>query len=207
MQRSDHTLPELLENGLDRDPLVQFTRWYEDALHAGVSQPEAMTLATATPEGGPSARIVLMKQYDERGFVFYTNYRSRKGRELEANPRAALIFHWESLQRQVRVEGRTERVSAELSDRYFAERPRENQLSALVSDQSQPASRAELDRRFEQAHAAYQGRAIPRPPHWGGFRVVPEAIEFWQHRMARLNDRVLYRREADGRWRMSRLAP
>jgi len=207
MQSADHSLPELLENGLDPDPLVQFGRWYEDALQAGLSQPEAMTLATATVEGRPSARIVLMKQYDEHGFVFYTDYRSRKGRELEANPRAALIFHWEPLQRQVRVEGGVERVSGDVSDRYFATRPRENQLSALVSDQSRPASRPELDHRFEEAQTTYQGRAIPRPPHWGGFRVVAEKIEFWQHRMARLNDRVLYQREADGRWQMLRLAP
>jgi pyridoxamine 5'-phosphate oxidase len=200
-------LPELVEEGLDPNPIVQFDHWFQDALRSGISQPEAMTLATATPVGVPSARIVLMKQCDERGFVFYTNYRSRKGTELEANPRAALVFHWEPLQRQVRVEGRVERISAEESDRYFASRPRDNQLSALVSEQSQPARRADLDRRFEEARHAYEGRAIPRPPHWGGVRVVPDAMEFWQHRMARLNDRVLYQRTTDGTWHMLRLAP
>jgi pyridoxamine 5'-phosphate oxidase len=207
MESAENSLPELVEDGLDTDPLVQFGRWYQDALRCGVPQPEAMALATATPEGLPSARIVLMKQYDARGFVFYTNYRSRKAGELEANPRAALVFHWEKLQRQVRLEGRVERVSSEESDRYFSSRPRENQLSALASDQSQPARREELDRRFEQSRATYEGRAIPRPPYWGGFRVVPETIEFWQHRMARLNDRILYRRDRQGAWRMLRLAP
>jgi pyridoxamine 5'-phosphate oxidase len=207
MESHDESLPELVEDGLDLDPHVQFRRWYQDALEKGISQPEAMTLATATPEGRPSARIVLMKHHDERGFVFYTNYQSRKSRELEANPRAALIFHWEPLKRQVRIEGRVERVSPEESDRYFASRPRPNQLSALVSNQSQPARRADLDRRFEQARIDHEGRAIVRPPHWGGYRVVAESIEFWQHRVARLNDRVAYLRSADGTWKMLRLAP
>lgn len=201
------SLPELVEEGLDPNPFVQFNHWFHDAVRSGIAQPEAMTVATATPGGAPSARIVLMKQCDERGFVFFTNYRSRKGMELGNNPQAALVFHWGPLQRQVRVEGRVEQISADESDRYFASRPRENQLSALISEQSQPAHRTDLDRRFEEARHAYEGRAIPRPPHWGGFRVVPEAIEFWQHRVARLNDRILYQRGADGRWRHIRLAP
>lgn len=207
MEHQDHLLPELVEEGLDPDPLVQFDRWYQGAVRAGIGQPEAMTLATATPAGHPSARIVLMKSVDERGFVFYTNYSSRKGAELETNPRAALVFHWEPLRRQVRIEGRVERVSADESDRYFKSRPRANQLSALVSQQSQPASRADLDRKFEAARSAHEGIAIARPPHWGGYRVVPERIEFWQHRMARLNDRVVYQRQDGGAWRMLRLAP
>ena len=207
MDHAHRAAPELIEANLDADPLVQFERWYEDALRAGLEQPEAMTLATTTAEGLPSARIVLMKQFDAQGFVFYTNYHSRKARELEANPRAALVFHWEVLHRQVRIEGRAQRTSPKESDRYFASRPRENQLSALASDQSKPTTRAELDRRFDQARATFEGRAIPRPEHWGGFRIVPETIEFWQHRLARLNDRVLYQRQENGRWRMQRLAP
>ena len=196
-----------LKMGWIRILMFSFAAGFRMPSGEGISQPEAMTLATATPEGRPSARIVLMKHHDERGFVFYTNYQSRKAGELEANPRAALIFHWEPLQRQVRIEGRVERVSAEDSDRYFASRPRPNQLSALVSNQSQPARRADLDRRFEQARIDHEGRAIARPAHWGGYRVVAESLEFWQHRVARLNDRVVYRQEADGTWRMLRLAP
>ncbi len=199
--------PELIESMLDPDPIVQFQRWYKDALDAGIPQADAMTLATATKEGKPSARIVLMKMIDARGFTFFTNYRSRKGRELAENPRAALIFYWESLSRQVRIEGTVEKIAAAESDAYFNSRPLENKLSSMASPQSESVTRDELDRRYDALQRQYARGSVPRPEHWGGYRVRPERMEFWQRRFARLNDRVAYERQSDGNWKMVRLAP
>jgi pyridoxamine 5'-phosphate oxidase len=191
---------------LDPDPLAQFRAWFEEATEAGVPFPQAMTLATVSAGGLPSARIVLLKRLDT-GFVFHTNYRSRKGRELEAGRRAALVFHWQPLGRQVRIEGTVERVAPEESAAYFASRPRGAQLEAWASPQSEPiGSRAELEELFEAATAEHEGRDVPPPPFWGGYRLVPERIEFWQHGDDRLHDRLLYERDGAD-WRLVRLAP
>jgi pyridoxamine 5'-phosphate oxidase len=186
---------------------VQFKRWFADAVAASVPQPDAMTLATATKDGKPSARMVLLKGVTDRGFEFYTNYLSRKGRELAENPYAALVFHWEELGRQVRVEGSVERLAVEESDAYFATRPLDNKLSSWSSAQSEPTTREELDRKFAETKRLFQGRPLPRPQHWGGYRLVPVRIEFWQRRFARLNDRVEYTKNAMRRWSLQRLAP
>jgi len=167
-----------------------------------------MTVATASPDGRPSARMVLLKLADQRGFVFYTNYDSRKGRELADNPHAALVFFWAELNRSVRVEGSVEKLNAEESDAYFTTRPRDGQLSSVTSAQSEPvASREELDTRFADLKERYEGKEIPRPAHWGGYRLRPVRIEFWQQRFARLNDRVEYARQPDGTWKKTRLCP
>jgi pyridoxamine 5'-phosphate oxidase len=198
---------ELRRADLASDPLEQFRSWFAEAA-AAVEVPEAMAVATATADGAPSVRMVLLKGYDERGLVFYTHYPSRKGLELEANPRAAVLFHWSALGRQVRVEGGVERVSEEESDAYFATRPRGAQLGALASRQSAPlASRAELEERLAVLEAELAGGPVERPPGWGGFRLVPDAWEFWQHRASRLHDRFRYEREASGGWRLERLFP
>ena len=199
---------ELRENEVKRDPLAQFEAWFRDAGREGVPMPEAMTVATATRDGAPSARIVLLKGFDERGFVFFTNYESRKGSELAENPRAALLFHWHALGRQVRVEGRVSRISAEESEAYFRTRPLASRLGAWASPQSEVIeSRDVLEGRFAELVAEYDEREPPLPPFWGGFRVAPDVLEFWQHRADRLHDRLRYRRRADSRWRIERLAP
>ena len=198
----------LLESDVHPDPMEQFRAWYEIALKCDCAEPTAMTLATATPDGKPSARVVLLKDYDQRGFVFFTNYESRKGVELARNPRAALLFFWDSLRRQVRIEGRVEVVSGPESDKYFASRSYESQLSALASPQSQVVpSRQVLLARCKQLKTEYGPGAVPRPPHWGGYRVVPETIEFWQGGQGRLHDRLCYVRSGDNCWRLERLAP
>jgi pyridoxamine 5'-phosphate oxidase len=189
------------------DPLRRFEAWFGEAEQAGVEVPEAMTLATARADGTPSARMVLLKGVGSGGFVFYTGYGSRKADELAANPRAALVFYWRPLGRQVRVEGTVERVSAEESAAYFATRPRGSQLAAWASDQSRPlASRDELEARYAELERDYEGREVPLPPHWGGYRLRPEAIEFWEHRDNRLHDRVRFTRAREA-WTVERLGP
>jgi pyridoxamine 5'-phosphate oxidase len=203
------TAVALRESDVDADPLRQFRRWYEEALVADIVQPEAMVLATATADGQPAARMVLLRGFDERGFVFFSNYDSRKGKELAANPQAALVFYWDLQDRQVRVEGRVERASAAESDAYFSSRPRGSRLGAWASPQSAVLSgREELDSQVRDVEARFAGlEMVPRPPNWGGFRVVPEVIEFWQGQPSRLHDRLCYRRQGDGTWQLQRLAP
>jgi pyridoxamine 5'-phosphate oxidase len=198
---------ELRRGDLDPDPLTQFRRWYDEAEAAGVRAPQAMALATATMSGAPSVRMVLLKGADERGFAFYTGYVSRKAAELDSNRRAALLFYWDPLGRQVRIEGSVERVSDAESDAYFATRPRGAQLAASSSRQgSVLANREELDRHVAELERDQAGREVPRPEHWGGYRLVPDTYEFWQHREDRLHDRLRYRRD-DGGWAIERLSP
>jgi pyridoxamine 5'-phosphate oxidase len=200
-------VPGLREADADPDPLAQFRAWFAQAQAAPIPQPEAMTLATTTPDGQPSARVVLLRGLDERGFVFFTNYESRKAEELAANPRAALVFFWSELHRQVRVEGRVEPVSAAESDAYFRTRARGSRLGAWASPQSAVIpDRAFLEERAREFAARYPDEEVPRPPYWGGLRVVPEVIEFWQGQPDRLHDRLRYRREGSG-WVCERLAP
>jgi len=195
------------EKTIERDPIKQFQTWLNDAFEAKLPLPEAMTLATATPDGKPSARMVLLKQVDHDGFVFYTNYNSDKAEQLDENPYAALVFYWAKLDRQVRVEGSISRTSREESLGYFATRPRESQIGAWASEQSEViSSRAELEQRAEELEKQYRDREIECPEHWGGYRLKPERIEFWKSRIGRLHDRILYQREGDA-WTITRLAP
>ncbi len=196
------------ETTVDRDPIKLFRRWFDDAIASGSHLPESMTLATATAEGKPAARVVLLKQVDEAGFVFYTNYRSAKAKELDENPQAALVFYWVGLDRQVRVEGKVERVSSAESEEYFKTRPRESQLGALASPQSEVIEGREvLEEHLRALAEEYRDREVPRPAHWGGYRLKPERIEFWENRPGRLHDRLVYDLQADGSWTIKRLAP
>jgi pyridoxamine 5'-phosphate oxidase len=200
--------PPLDEATVDRDPIKQFRLWFNAAVASGSRLPESMTLATSTSDGKPSARVVLLKSVDADGFVFYTNYRSAKAQQLDANPQAALVFYWVGLDRQVRVEGRVERVSASESDKYFSTRPRESQLGALASPQSEViASREVLEERLRKLEDDYGDREVERPAHWGGYRLKPARIEFWENRPSRLHDRIVYELQADGSWTIKRLAP
>jgi pyridoxamine 5'-phosphate oxidase len=205
--RVDYKRAALSERDAASDPFELFTRWFDEAVAAAIPEPNAMTLATVDAAGRPTARIVLMKGTDARGVVFHTNYDSRKGRDLAANPRAALLFFWVGLERQVRIDGAAERVSAEDSDAYFAARPRGSQISAWASPQSaRVADRAWLEARVAEFEARFASGAVPRPPNWGGMRVVPDRFEFWQGRTSRLHDRLVWSRQGD-RWTIERLAP
>ncbi|MEO7000860.1 MAG: pyridoxamine 5'-phosphate oxidase [Ktedonobacterales bacterium] len=206
--RKEYMRRGLSESDLDADPIRQFQTWMADALAAPIPEPTAMTVASVGADGRPSARMVLLKGVSAAGFVFYTNYESRKGRELTATPWAALILYWADLERQVRIEGHVERLTAEESDAYYHSRPEGSQLGAWASAQSQViANREALERNLAEVEARYQGQQIARPPHWGGLRVVPDTIEFWQGRPSRLHDRLRYRLLDDGRWDIERLSP
>lgn len=200
-------LEGLDEKTIDRDPIKQFQLWFNDAIAAKLPLPETMTLATVTAEGRPDARMVLLKQVDHDGFVFFTNYRSAKAEQLDANPYATLVFYWVQLDRQVRVEGSVERISAQESCDYFKTRPRESQIGAWASPQSEAISGREvLEQRARELEELYRDREVDCPEHWGGYRLKPERIEFWKSRIGRLHDRILYQRDAGG-WSITRLAP
>lgn len=206
--RKEYTIAGLTENELDPNPFKQFRKWLNQALGAGLPEPTAMTLATATKGGKPSARIVLLKNVDEEGFVFFTNYGSRKGRELLKNPAAALVFHWVELERQVRIIGTAKKVSREESAQYFRTRPIGSQLGAWASKQSEILeSRQEIEKRVLELEAQYANKEIPVPPAWGGFRIKPTEIEFWQGKPNRLHDRLRYAPNRGGKWRIERLSP
>jgi pyridoxamine 5'-phosphate oxidase len=206
--RSEHAAHGLRRSELHSDPIKQFSAWFAAALAADIRDANAMTVATATPDGRPSARVVLLKGFDERGFIFFTNYLSEKGKQLEANPHAALVFYWVQFERQVRISGSVEQTSREDSAAYFHSRPVESQLGAWASKQSEVIdSRRILDARLEQMKERFYKGEILLPPHWGGYRVNPDTIEFWQSRPNRLHDRFRYSRQAEGAWKIDRLAP
>jgi pyridoxamine 5'-phosphate oxidase len=206
--RREYSRARLDEADVSHNPLVEFARWFAEAQAAELPDPNAMTLATASADGAPSARIVLLKAFDERGFVFFTDYRSRKGAELEANPRAALVLYWGELDRQVRVTGTVTRTSHEESERYFTSRPLGSRLGAWASHQSRVIpGRAALEADLRDVEARFGDGDIPLPEHWGGYRVEPATIEFWQGRESRLHDRIRYSREGGGNWKVERLSP
>jgi pyridoxamine 5'-phosphate oxidase len=199
--------PALKKSDVDPNPIKQFAKWYDEAAAAGIAETDAMTLATATKDGRPSARIVLLKDFDDRGFVFFTNYESRKGKELAENPRACLVAYWLSVKRQVRIEGSVAQISEAESKDYFQTRPLGSRIGAWASNQSGLVeSREVLEQRYAALSERY-GKDVPRPPHWGGYRIHPEVIEFWQGRDNRLHDRLRYRLQADGTWLIERLGP
>ena len=205
--RKDYTRASLNETDVAASPFAQFHHWFEEALNAELPEPNAMTVATVTPDGKPAARILLIKGVDERGFVFFTNYESRKGAELSATPHAALLFHWVELERQVRIEGRVEKISDQESDDYFNSRPLGSRLGAWASPQSQVVTSREALENNLMAVQQLHGDQPKRPPHWGGYRVVPSYFEFWQGRPSRLHDRIAYTLNAQGEWGITRLAP
>ena len=207
--REDYRRAELGEENCETNPFRQFEKWFREAQVVDLKEPNAMSLATATADGKPSARIVLLKEFSEAGFVFYTSYSSRKGKELGTNPFCALVFYWAELERQVRVEGRIEKVSREQTEAYFRRRPRGSRLGALVSNQSEVLSgRQPLEQRLKELEAVYRDREeIPTPEYWGGYCVMPSSLEFWQGRSNRLHDRLLYRRKGEAEWQLERLSP
>lgn len=202
--RLDYQLATLNEQDVAAEPLQQFDRWWVEAIQSELEEPNAMTLATSTPEGKPSARIVLLKSFDVDGFLFFTNYESRKGQELAANPQVTLLFFWKELQRQVRIEGTVSKAALNISDEYFRSRPVGSQIGAIVSPQSQVIPGRSF---LEDKVKALEGQTLQRPEHWGGYVVKPQQVEFWQGRSSRLHDRLLYTLAADGSWEISRLAP
>ncbi|MFD2871356.1 pyridoxamine 5'-phosphate oxidase [Mucilaginibacter ximonensis] len=206
--RQDYSAATLSEKDVAASPIKQFNKWFNEALEAKVPEPNAMTLATATPDGRPSARIVLLKGFDDEGFAFYTNYLSRKGKELAKNPNAAVVFHWIELERQVRIEGTIEKLSKEQSDQYFHSRPKMSQIGALASPQSQEiADRNALESKMNELEAEYADKEVPKPSYWGGYVLKPRLIEFWQGRRSRLHDRIVYKKVDNKSWKKVRLAP
>jgi len=205
---ADKDKSPLLLDDMDADPIKQFVQWFHEVEQSNVPMPNAMTLATSDLQSKPSARIVLLKGVDDRGFLFFTNYESRKALELQQNPSVALVFYWPSLSRQVRVEGAVERLGSDESDAYFASRPRGHQIEAHASQQSQVIENREfLDKQFDSLSLKFAGKVVPRPLHWGGYRVVPDVLEFWQEGESRLHDRLHYRRDKDCQWVIERLSP
>jgi pyridoxamine 5'-phosphate oxidase len=206
--RTEYKQHSLSENDVDADPVRQFKNWWEEVLRVVITEPNAMTLATASADGVPSARIVLLKAFSAKGFVFFSNYNSFKGKQLSENPRAGLVFFWKELERQVRITGLVEKLSDEENDAYFSSRPLLSRIGAWASPQSQVIeSREWLEKTEKSFGEQFNGREIPRPPHWGGFRVNPVTIEFWQGRPGRLHDRIQYQLQNDGTWKIERLAP
>lgn len=206
--RKDYTLKDLNEEEIDPNPFIQFKIWFNQSVAAQLPEPNAMTLATCTPDGKPSARMVLLKDIDERGFVLFTNYKSQKGQEISVNPQAALVFWWAELERQVRIVGTVEKISSAQSDSYFEVRPPFSRLGAWASNQSEViANRDVLEAQLIEFQRQYENQEVPRPPHWGGFRVIPQEIEFWQGRSSRLHDRLRYTLIDNGNWKIERLSP
>lgn len=206
--REEYLKGELLENNINKDPFQQFGLWIQEAIDSHVSEPNAMSVATSTPDGKPSIRVVLLKELNQQGFVFFTNYDSRKGAEIAANPNAAIVFDWHQIERQVRIEGVITKISEEDSDTYFNSRPRGSKIGAWVSPQSQVINgREQLDKLQQQTEQRFEGQDIPRPTHWGGYILIPTSIEFWQGRPSRLHDRILYSKKSNNEWDIERLAP